>query len=200
MDVKPHTKVFPTAAQLDRGEFDLTEIFDRDQMDAIMKVAWRRIVRAFIRATEKRNTKTVSTDNYIVMREDNSFESLAIKIIISRGFRNFVCSDDLIPWVDHEDPFCDQIVRQVEYKFVCLVLLSMKSTGDIWYDYGREAWQVAQSNVDQYNCHHPSSRLFKFKRKRNKTDRRTYHGRVRSRTTVAASISFSTGSPVLASM
>ncbi len=193
MDVDPHTQVFPTAAQLDRGEFDLTEIFVPDQMDAFMKVAWRRVVSAFIRATEKRNGTTISTDNYIVVKEDAFFESLAFKIIVSRRFHGFVCADDLIPWVDPEDPFCDNILNQIEYKFICLALLSMKSTGDIWYDYGLSAWQVAQSNVDQYNCRHRSSRLFKF-------DRRNHHGRVRNRTPVPASISFSKDSPVLASM
>lgn len=193
MDVDSHTQMFPTVEQLDQGEFDLTEIFDPDQMDAFIKLIWRRIVHAFVRATEKRNDVDVSTDNYIVVKEDAFFESLAFKIIDSKGFHSFVRTDDLIPWVDSEDPFCDNIINQVHYKLVCLKLLSMLSAGDIWYDHKLKAWQLKQSSVDQYNSHHPGSRRFKL-------DRRNLHGRVRGRTPVPASISFPKGSPVLASM
>lgn len=174
-------------------DYELTELFDREELENKLALARRHIIAVFHNATFTHRGRRRGTDNFIV-GVDKRQKDLAKHIATSA--KRFVDVRDLPVEISHlTDGHRNHIAGQAQYKLVLAMLNQMCGPGsqhEIYWDDMRGWWQMRASCLTEYlSVNHARRQL--------KRDDRTFHGRVRSQSKrrgvpEGASISYAQGS------
>lgn len=186
-----------------RLSFQLSDLFDEDQVEDKVAAARRRVIGAFHFATEMHNGKLKGTDNYISGVEPK-MGALA-KYVLSWMKDPFIKPWELPDWTDEFTSFeLNRLIYELQYDVMMAALYEMcvrppktppgfnleASSDEIHYDSIRCYWQIRQSSIDEYKRNQQAAR------KLLKVDNRCYHGRERGqskRRNIPAGVSVSFG-------
>lgn len=160
--------------------YELTELFEKHEIEDFCAAAKRRVIGEFFYATEKNPRYKFGSARNPKRRTDNYIWGLGAKpsdlarYVSQHMHHPFIQSHQLPSELMELHPkLIETIIARAQYD-VLMVVIQLQNKREIWYDDGIGIWQACQSSVDEFLEYKRAARALV------KVDDRSYHGRVRS--------------------
>ena len=166
------------------ARFDLEELIqpnDEDTLEEaltllIHKARWR-VVDVFAEERERYRGKERRTDNYIALDSDDLSD--LVKYVLIRMRRAITSRRSLAKRFQDVSPIDQEnLCKNADEQLVVAALLQMCETcaGELWYDHGRQVWQLCQSCCEEQRLERRHTKRT-LRGVKGFYDSRTYHGR-----------------------
>jgi hypothetical protein len=160
--------------------YELTELFDEEEIEDFAAAARRRIIGEFFYATERNPRFKPGSDRRQRRRTDNYIWGLTSKTsdlaryVREHMHRPFIHPHQLPDDLTELSPKMVEAIIARAHQDVLAMVIQLMRKREIWYDEGVGIWQACQSSVDEFLEYKRAVKALV------KVDHREFHGRVRS--------------------